>query len=213
MARVWFAATALVILFGLLVQVLVVVDVEQVVFFDTPAGRIFNVFCFFTIQSNLIVAITCLLLALDPTRSSTVFRVFRLTGIVAIAITGVVYHSALKGLLDLSGWELVADEVLHTVSPIIAVAGWLVFGPRGLTSRRIVWWTLAFPACWFVFTLIRGEIVGFYPYPFVDVIDIGYARMLVNAAVVAVLYLGVAAGAHLLDRRLGRSRAIGTSAA
>jgi hypothetical protein len=42
-ARVWFAATALVVTFGLLVQVLVVVEVERVIFFDTAAERIFNV--------------------------------------------------------------------------------------------------------------------------------------------------------------------------
>jgi len=209
-AHWWFATTAFVILAGLLIQVLVVIDVEEG-FFDTAAGRVFNVFCFFTVQSNVIVALTSMLLALDLDRSSTVFKTFRLTGVVAIAITGVVYHSVLAGLQELTGWGLVADQALHTVSPIMAVVGWLVFGPRGLTSARIVWLSVIFPICWFVFTLVRGEIVGFYPYPFVDVADIGYLRVLVNAVLVAVLYIGVAAGAQVLDRRLGRSRVTSTS--
>jgi len=56
---------------------------------------------------------------------------------------------------------------------------------------------------WLVFTLVRGPLVGdYYPYPFLDVAQHGHPTVLVNSAVVAVLFLGLAAGAHLLDRRL-----------
>ena len=113
--------------------------------------------------------------------SSTVFRVFRLIGVVAITITGVVYHSVLAQLLDLESWALVADHALHTISPILAVVGWLMFGPRGLISPRIVWLSAIFPVCWCIFTLVRGEMVGFYPYPFVDVGALGYGRVFATA--------------------------------
>jgi hypothetical protein len=202
-ARVWFGATAFVVFTGLAVQLLVVADRTEG-FFDSTAERVLNVFVFFTIQSNIIVGITCLLLAVKLDRSSTVFRVFRLIGIVAITITGIVYHSVLAQLFDLESWALVADHALHTISPILAVVGWLMFGPRGLTSTRIVWLSAIFPVCWCIFTLVRGEIVGFYPYPFIDVGALGYGRVLVNCAWVAVLYLAVAAGASVLDGWLGR---------
>ena len=175
----WFGATALVVFAGLLIQVLVTANASEG-FFETAAGRAFNVFSFFTVQSNVIVGITSLLLAQDPTRSSTTFKTFRLTGVVAIIITGVVYHSVLRQLLDLESWALVADNALHTISPVMAVAGWLMFGPRGLTTPRIARLSVVFPVCWLVFTLIRGSIVDFRPYPFVDVINLGYARVLVN---------------------------------
>jgi hypothetical protein len=58
---------------------------------------------------------------------------------------------------------------------------------------------------WLVFTLIRGEAVGFYPYPFVDVGDLGYPKVLVNCLLVALLFLVLAFGATLLDRRLNRT--------
>ncbi len=211
-ARVWFGATALVVFAGLLIQVLVTADNTEG-FFETAAGRAFNVFCFFTVQSNVIVGITCLLLAHDPTRSSTAFKTFRLTGVVAITITGIVYHSVLRQLLDLESWALVADNALHTVSPIMVVVGWLTFGPRGLTSPRIARLSVVFPVCWLVFTLIRGPIVDFYPYPFVDVINLGYVRVLVNCIWVAVLYLGLSAGATVLDGWLERVRSLGPPAA
>ncbi len=172
--------------------------------FPTAAGRAFNVFCFFTVQSNLIVGVTSLLLALKPNRSSTTFKTFRLIGVVGITVTGLVYHAVLSRLLDLESWALVADNLLHTVVPVLAVVGWLMFGPRGLTSRRITWLSVIFPVVWLIFTLIRGPIVHFYPYPFVDVIHLGYARVLVNCVWVAVLYLGLAAAFAALDRCLGR---------
>jgi hypothetical protein len=37
----------------------------------------------------------------NPNRSSTVFKVFRLTVLVAITITGIVFHAVLARLLDL----------------------------------------------------------------------------------------------------------------
>jgi len=196
--RVWFGLTAAVVAFGVVVNV-VVAATNTGGFFTTASARVFNVFCFFTIQSNLIVGITCLLLAIDPRRTSTTFDTFRLIGIVAIVITGIVYHAALRGLFDLESWALVGDVVAHTVVPILAVVTWLAFGPRGRTSRRIMWLTLLFPLAWFVFTLVRGPITDFYPYPFVDVSRLGYAKVLLNAFWLALFYLGVAAGVVALD--------------
>ena len=199
--RPWFGLTALLVLFGVIVQVIVAADAEGVSF-HTPLTRGLNVFVFFTIQSNLIVGTTSLLLWMDPSRSSTVFKVFRLIGVVGIAITGIVFHAVLKDLVDLESWALVADNILHTIVPILAIALWLMYGPRRLTSKRIVWLSALFPVCWLVFTLIRGEIVNFYPYPFVDVAALGYVRVLINCVWVSVLYLGVAAAATALDGRL-----------
>lgn len=205
-ARAWFGLTALAVFAGIIIQVLVSANANDGDF-HTAAGRVFNVFCFFTIQSNLIVGFTCLLLAMNPNRSATVFKVFRLTGLVAITITGIVFHAVLAKLLDLESWGLVANNLVHTVVPVMAVVGWFAFGPRGLTSRRVMWISVLFPVCWLIFVLIRGPIVHYYPYPFVDVIHLGYARVLINCVWVALLYLAVAAGAATLDKWLARSRA------
>src|SRR5579875_1340535 len=101
-ARIWFGLTALAVAIGLAINLFVAASNYNSLF-PTVQGRIFNQFCYFTIQSNLIVGVTCLLLALNLHRASTVFRVFRLTGLVDIAITGVVYHIALAHLYELTG--------------------------------------------------------------------------------------------------------------
>jgi hypothetical protein len=201
--RWWFGITALAVLVGVVLQVVVAATSPPPNRFG-PVGRSLNVLAFFTVQSNLIVGATSILLFVDRRRSSTAFKVARLTGVVAIAITFVVFHVALAELLDLEGWAFVADRLLHLIVPVLAVVGWLIVGPRGLTSRRVVWLSLLFPVAWCVFTLVRGAIIDWYPYPFIDVTELGYAEVLVNCGWVAVLYVGVAAGLHALDGWLQR---------
>ncbi len=51
----------------------------------------------------------------------------------------------------------------------------------------------------------RGAIAHWYPYPFIDVTQLGYGRAAVNCIWVALLMLGLAAGATVLDDRIGRA--------
>jgi hypothetical protein len=200
-ARPWFAVTALCVIAG--VALSVYSAAKNPGHFHSGVERGFNAFAFFTIQSNLIVGGTTLLLAIRLDRTSTVFGTFRLIGLVAITVTGVVYHVALARIFDLDGIDQLGNQLVHTVVPLLAVLGWLIFGPRGLTSRRVAWLSLLFPAAWMAFTLIRGAVIHWYPYPFIDVSVIGYGKAILNAFWVALLLLGLAAGATALDSRLG----------
>lgn len=212
-ARAWFAVTAACVVVGVLIQLVlawqnympVIAETGESLqkFGATPLTRALNVFAFFTVQSNLIVAGTSLLLAVNPNRSSTVFSVFRLMSLVGITVTGIVYHVALGSILRLDTWALAADQLLHTVVPIMTVVGWLMFGPRGLASARVVQLTLLFPLAYMIFTLIRGPLVGdWYPYPFADVHALGYVRVLINAVWIGLLFFGLSAGMAWIDKTL-----------
>lgn len=89
----------------------------------------------------------------------------------------------------------------------------MLAGPRDLVDRTVVLWGVVPPILWLVYTLIRGALVDdrngepYYPYPFLEVAGLGYSVVLVNAAVVAGLFLAVSFGALALDRRLGGVRA------
>jgi hypothetical protein len=199
-ARVWFGVTALCVLAG--VALTVVSAVHSPGHFPTGTERGFNTFAFFTIQANLLVGATTLLLAIRLDRSSLVFGTFRVIGLVAITVTGIVYHVALSGLLTLAGYHQLANQLVHTVVPVLAVIGWLVAGPRGQVTARAVWLSPLYPLAWLAFTLIRGAVIDWYPYPFVDVTKLGYAGTVLNCFWVSLLFLGLAAGAAALDRRL-----------
>ena len=202
-ARLWFAGTAAAVAIGLVVQFAVAATNDQGVFPTVP-GRIFNVLWFFTIDSNIIVGVTCLLLAVRLERPSTAFRVFRLMGLVGITITGIVYHVAIARTVEFDGWGLVADQILHTAIPIATVVGWLMFGPRRQISWRVARLALLYPIVWFGLTLIRGPIVNWYPYHFIDVTTLGYGKVAANCVWIALLFLAVSAGFHQLDGWLAR---------
>lgn len=200
-ARVWFGATAACVAAGVVISAVTAAN-NAAGHFHPAAARLFNTLAFFTIQSNLLVGVAALLLALRLERSSGWFAVLRLAGLTAITVTGIVFHAVLAQTLDLDSWAAVGNELVHTVVPVMAIVGWLMLGPRGLCSARIAWLSLLFPVLWLAFTLIRGAIVHWYPYPFIDVTQLGYGGAAVNCVWVALLMLGLAAGATVLDRRL-----------
>lgn len=209
-ARPWFAVIAACVLLGVGLQLFISAD-DSGVFGGSPLNRALNVFAFFTIQSNVLVGITCGMLAVKLTWNSTVFAVLRLMGVVGMTVTGIVFHVALSGLLDLDTRAQLANQLQHTVVPIMTVVGWVAFGPRGSTSRTIAWLTLIYPLAYMAFTAVRGPFASdFYPYPFTDVHVLGYFRVVVNGLWVTLLFAGLAAAATLLDKRLRVGR--GTSA-
>lgn len=214
LARAVLGATSLVVTAGLVLQLVLSITAESGTgsFESTPA-RIVNFFSFFTVLSNITVAVTTGMLAIRLDRRSALFRTLRLDGVIAIAVTGVVFHLTLAQLQELTGWDALADGILHTASPILAVLGWLLVGPRGHLTPRIVRLAVIAPVCWLAYALVRGALVqdrygdDYYPYPFLDVQQHGYPVVLVNAAIVAVLFLVLSYGALALDRRLRGVRA------
>ena len=202
LARSWFALTALVVVAGVLAQLF---DVDTETGHFTGTAAVLNIFAFFTITSNLLLGAISLLLAIRLDRESPVFWALRLSAVLSILIVGIVFHIALAPLVEFSGLAQLSNILLHTVTPIMGPLGWLVFGPRGRVDRGAVLWSVAYPIAWLVFTMVRGPFVGdFYPYPFLEVVALGYPRVLINCLVVAALFLLLAAGASLLDRKLPR---------
>jgi len=165
---------------------------------DVRLGRFVS---YFTIQSNLLVGATATMLARDPVRDGPAFRVLRMAGVVGITITGVVHFLLLRPLLDLHGADLASDTLLHLVVPALAVAGWALAGPRPRVDRRALGRALAWPLAWLAWTLAVGRLTGWYPYPFLDVDEKGWGRVLLAAAGVTALFLACFAAVALVDRR------------
>ena len=202
-SRPWFGFSALLVLVGLVIQAVEVYRSDAGHFHRGAA--LVNMVFFFTIESNIILMVTCALLALRLTGWGATFAAFRTAGLLGIVLTGIVYHAVLKDLVDLHGWAAVCDYILHTADPVLAAVGWLVFGPRGYAYRRAVLLATLFPLLYIVVTLVRGPVVSWYPYPFVDVITHGYPTVAFNCVLVAVLFFAVAGAASWLDSRLDRA--------
>lgn len=199
-ARAWWGVLSALILFALVAQTAVTVS-RGAAEVGVPE-RLVRLVSYFTIQSNLLVAVTGLTLALRPDRDGAGWRVARLCAVVGATVTGIVYLTVLRGTVELSGWPLFCDYVFHYVCPIATVAGWALFGPRPRVDWRVVGLTLLWPVLWLAYTLGHGELRDWYPYPFVDVNQHGFAAVTVNCLVVTAVVVAVAALYRALDRRL-----------
>lgn len=166
--------------------------------------RVRRFFSYFTIQSNFLVAASTYLIV-RRRADSRAFRVIRLSSLVGITVTGIVAAVALPPSPLYSTLNLLCDRLLHIVVPVLAFVGWLAFGPRGKVLRQDLLPSLIWPIAWLATTLALGPIVNWYPYPFINVAEIGYGRTLLNCAVIAVLFLALAALAGWVDRRLTRA--------
>lgn len=210
-ARLWHGAIALAVLAGLVVQIILVATLSSrphnatagVIAGATMYGRYVRTASFFTIQSNILAGLTSAQLAFNPNRDGRAWRVLRLDALTGITVTGIIYTTVLARVHEPKGWEQVTTNTLfHYVTPIAVVVGFILFGPRPRVDRAVVLWSLIWPATWFAYTVIRGTVDSWYPYPFVDVITHGYARVLLNAALATVV-LGVVGVLYWLgDRRL-----------
>ena len=207
-ARAFHAVTALVAGFAIVLQLVLVWQGHAVLDETDPPGlstRLIRFASYLTIWSNVLVFATAALLAVDPARDGRAWRALHLDAIVICFGGGVVHFFLLRPLLELDGADLLADKLLHVVVPLFAVVGWLVFGPRGQATRDDVLPFLVLPVGWLVYTLIRGEFVEWYPYPFIDVNEHGYAVVVATCVGVAALMLALAFGAVWLDHRLDRA--------
>ena len=156
---------------------------------SSSVGRLIDHFSYFTIWSNLVVAIVLTILAIRPEPHGVVVRVLRLDSVVMITVTGILYWALLAASADNQGLDRIGNLFDHTLTPILTVVVWLVVGPR----RWIRWWTpiaaLIVPIVWAAYTLIRGAVINAYPYSFLNVAKYGLASVLTTIVMIAVFGL------------------------
>ncbi|WP_439541831.1 Pr6Pr family membrane protein [Hyphomicrobium sp.] len=153
-----------------------------------PVNRTINFFSYFTITTNIIAAIAMTASVLAPgsffDRPSV--RTAIATYMIVVAIT---YHLILRDLWNPQGWNWVADMSLHYVTPALFALDWLLFVPKTAVPWRTALLALVYPLLYMGWTLWHGSWSGFYPYPFVDISQIGLEKALINAGGMTAAFL------------------------
>ena len=154
-----------------------------------------NFFSYFTIQSNLI-GIAALLLPLGWPREQRPIWVDWARGAATVYLT-VTFLVVILLLQNIDvGLQLAwVDFALHKLTPVVVLADWLLDPPLWITPRAALTW-LAYPLVWLAYTMVRGPIAGWYPYPFLNPANGGYGQVAVTVLVIvaasAVLCLAIA---------------------
>ena len=169
-----------------------------------------NFLSYFTIESNILVLITCVLLVQRPDRGGTAFGILRLGSLTAITVTGLVYATILAGNGDFQGIEWWYDKIFHYVVPVMSIIGFVVLRPRTRLERTALC-SLAFPIAWLAYTLVRAEIAepvfmltptdsAHVPYGFLDVADLGAATVAVICLAMTAAFVAISAGYVRISR-------------
>jgi hypothetical protein len=157
----------------------------------TLAGSIVQLASYFTILTNILVAVSLTAVLLVP--KSAVGRFFaRISSATAIAvyitIVALVYNLVLRPFWNAKGAFKTNDELLHVIVPALYLLNWLFLLPKkGLVWRALPGW-LIFPLCYLFYVIIRGALTGFYPYFFVDAKSFGYAAVALNAFILLIVF-------------------------
>lgn len=162
-------------------------------------------FSFFTILTNIIAAAALLAPVLAPQAAVSAFltRPAVRTAIAGyMVMVGVVYYLLLAGLSHRTGWPLVFEHLLHAATPPLFVLDWLIFVDKRSLDWRVGLRALAYPLAYAGYTLARGAATGWYPYPFLDVSVLGYARTLLNVGALIAAYIMIVAVLVALGRRM-----------
>ena len=211
-ARVLFAITAAVLWIGqILSAILSAIDYYPVnttdlgLYGDNPLGaagfigRELDHFSYFTIWSNLLAAVIFTMLAINPDRRGSLFRVLRLDAIVMMIVTGIIYNVLLNAGGH-EGWDFWSNSIQHIWGPLLVFFVFVIAGPRGWITSSTIFASLILPILWLAYALIRGSVIGAYPYGFLDVNAHGMTSVLAFVAQIVVFAIILGYLLMLIDK-------------
>ncbi len=203
----------LVAVYRLAVAVLTVVALGFTAYRSALTGTLANFFSFFTVESNILGTLVFFAGAYAYFAGrAPIPDLLRGAAALYLLITGVVYGVALAhyDTPQVIPW---VNAVVHRMTPLVFVLDWLIDPPRrplGFPRAAVAW--LIFPVLFLTYTLARGPVAQWYPYPFLDPREHGYGRVAVGCVVVALAFAAAAALLSWGGTRLGARRTT-TSAA
>ena len=90
------------------------------------------------------------------------------------------------------------------VVPLLFVIFWLIYVPKGSLKWFHPFRWLIYPGIYLAFALLRGEFTGFHPYHFINAVQLGYPRVLLNAAVLMLVFIASGLVIVAIDKSMGK---------
>ncbi len=154
-------------------------------------AAIIRYFGFFTILTNILVTACAAFLWLAPQTAWGKFfskPMVQTATAVYILVVGLTYNIILRGIWHPEGLARFVDESLHVIMPLLFFLFWLVYSPKSNLSYKVIPW-LIYPFLYGLYCIIQGSFSGYYPYPFMDAVKLGYAAVAVNLGALLLVFL------------------------
>ena len=149
-------------------------------------------FSFFTILTNTLVSVYFTYQIFDAKRIKknilqTDGTLTAITGY--ITVVGLVYQVALRHIWNPTGMQMIVDELLHTLIPVLVIIYWFLYEKKSAVKWKTIPKFLIYPLVYLLFIIARGAVSEFYPYPFIHVTELGWPQTLINIMVLFAVFL------------------------
>jgi len=138
--------------------------------------RPWEYFSYFTIQTSLLAIVTLSAAgwyAWTGRTETRVMNIVRLSTVTFTIVVTLVYNMLLRGLPDAAEdgnyvWPILPNEILHVWAAVFMLIDWILSSRRINLRIRTIFWVLVFPLAWLVYSIIRGLMVDWWPYWFIN---------------------------------------------
>lgn len=200
--RIFLVVLAVVTWFALAAQLYIIIRYRN----NSVGATVVQYFSYYTILTNLMIA--WVTTSLFIRRQDTAEKQKMLTAILVYIMTvGLTYNAILRSLWKPEGLQLLADNLLHTIIPVLYLVFWIVFVRKQSLRWKDIFPWLLYPLVYLIYILVRGAYYGVYPYPFIDVTQLGYPQVIINALgvtgvifIFSLLFVGVARLSRVSDK-------------
>ena len=165
-----------------------------------------NFFAYLTNQSNIAFVVLLAIggvIALQRDRDPrwlTVALALVLTWTITAGLVFalLVWQAGIRGIRIDVPWS---DQVLHFWLPACTAIAWALSPGHRSVPWRVIPATLVYPLVWGGFTMIRGPLIGWYPYYFLDPRQVsGPAEFLLSSGIALAVFAAVATALVLISR-------------
>ncbi|SNS25633.1 Pr6Pr family membrane protein [Rhodococcoides kyotonense] len=169
-----------------------------------PTFSVVNYFSYFTVLSNVLTVVVLLVGGIvDPQQLG--WQLIRGAVTLYMVITGIIYAVLLSNI-DVGVADAWTNNVVHRIMPVVMLIDWVVSpSRRRIGDARALTW-LIFPLVYGIYSLVRGPIVDWYPYPFLDPRTQGYVALVIGLIVLTVAFVLMALAVNAVGRLGARWR-------
>ena len=143
--------TSLVLKSILIISVIIGVIVSATSESEFTSGNM--IFMYFTIQSNILIAIVCLIgliFLLKNFKANRIWYVIKLVSTISITLTGLVFTFMLAPTLGSQAWNL-ANILTHVIVPVSAVVDFFVVGINMYFKKKDVIYVIIPPLLYAIY--------------------------------------------------------------
>ncbi|MBC7655523.1 MAG: Pr6Pr family membrane protein [Oligoflexus sp.] len=174
--------------FAVITQYILLLNASTTGFTDTTI----RFFSFFTILTNSLVSLYFTQQAILNDYKNKQFLNFPgfLTAItVYIFVVGLVYQIILRQTYNPEGMDLIVNELLHSLMPLLVLLFWYLYEDKTVIKWKSLFLWLIYPFIYIIIIMISGSFSNYYPYPFINVLNIGLKAVLINSFLLLILFM------------------------